>query len=79
MDDENKSITFKVVEGEILNHFNIFKSHLQVKAKDDDDEGSLVKWALEYEKVNEAVPDPRAYLDFAVNVTKDIETHHLQA
>lgn len=76
VDDENKSITFKVVDGEIMNHFKCFKSNLQVKAKD---EGSLVKWGLEYEKVNKDVPNPDAYLEFAVNVTKDIESHYLKA
>ncbi|KAJ9708437.1 hypothetical protein PVL29_000465 [Vitis rotundifolia] len=76
VDDENKLITFKVLDGEIMNHFKSFKSNLQVKAKD---EGSLVKWTLEYEKVNEDVPNPDAYLEFAVNVTKDIESHHLKA
>ena len=76
VDDENKIIIFKVLEGEITKHFKIFKSHLQVKAKD---QGSLVKWTIEYEKVNEDVPNPDAYLEFAVNVTKDIESHHLKA
>ena len=48
VDDENKMITFKVLEREITKHFKIFKSHLQVKAKD---KGSLV--TIGYENVNE--------------------------
>ncbi|RVX12614.1 hypothetical protein CK203_011583 [Vitis vinifera] len=40
---------------------------MQVTAKD---KGTLVKWTREYEKVNEDVPDPHAYLEFAVNITK---------
>lgn len=49
---------------------------MQVTAKD---KGTLVNWTLEYEKVNEDVPDPHAYLELAVNITKDIEGHYLSA
>ncbi|CAL5354849.1 hypothetical protein CsSME_00043317 [Camellia sinensis var. sinensis] len=76
IDDENKVVTFNVVEGEIMQCYKSFKSILQVIEKG---EGALVKWTIEYEKVNENAPTPDKYLDFGVGVTKDIDAHLVKA
>ncbi|KAL6350818.1 hypothetical protein AAG906_031404 [Vitis piasezkii] len=52
IDEENRSITFKVLDGELLN---------------------------DYKSYNEDGSDPRGYLELAVNITKDIESHLLNA
>nr|XP_023898867.1 MLP-like protein 31 [Quercus suber]POE52685.1 mlp-like protein 31 [Quercus suber] len=72
IDVENKSITYNTVDGEVMKHYKSLKCGVQVSAKD---EGSLVKWIIEYEKLNEKIPAPDAYLDLAAKVTKDVEAH----
>ncbi|KAA8532560.1 hypothetical protein F0562_032624 [Nyssa sinensis] len=76
IDEENKTVTFNVLEGDITKHYKSFKSILQVSAKGN---GGLVKWTVEYEKLKEDVPAPDKYLDFAVTVSKDIDAHLLKA
>ena len=76
IDEENRSITFKVSDGEVLNDYKSYKFTTQAIPKG---EGCLVKWTIEYEKASEDGPDPHDYLEFAVTVTKDIESHLLNA
>ena len=75
-DEENRSITFKVLDGELLNDYKSYKFTTQAIPKG---EGCLVKWIAEYEKASEDGSDPRGYLELAVNITKDIESHLLNA
>jgi hypothetical protein len=63
------------VDGEVLKHYKSLKCSVQVSAKD---EGSLVKWIIEYEKLNENIPAPDAYQELAIKVTKDVEAHLLE-
>lgn len=77
LDEENKSITYNVIGGEVAKYYNLFKSTAQVTPKGD--HGSLVKWTIEYEKANEEVPAPNKYYDYVVNLTKSIEAHLLNA
>ncbi|KAK6931023.1 Bet v I/Major latex protein [Dillenia turbinata] len=76
IDDENKCITFSIVDGEIRKEFKSFKTIIQVIPKE---EGCTVKWTLDYEKKREDVQDPSAYIELATNLTKAIESHHLKA
>ncbi|KAG5236791.1 Csf-2 family protein [Salix suchowensis] len=65
IDDAKLSTTFKVIGGDITT------DHSQ-------GEGScLAHWTLEYEKLNENVPDPHTLLEFCIHVSKDVEEHHL--
>ncbi|XP_047308267.1 kirola-like [Impatiens glandulifera] len=74
IDEEKKSVTFNVIEGDLLELYKIciFTVHV-----DTDGENNLVTWTVEYEKLNEDVEDPTSMLDFCIVLTKDIETHHL--
>ncbi|XP_031252070.1 MLP-like protein 43 [Pistacia vera] len=76
IDDENKTIKFKILDGGIMKYYNSFESTIQVTAKE---KGSLVKWAAEYEKLTDDVPDPKGQLDFALELSKDIDNHLLKA
>ncbi|KAG5608394.1 hypothetical protein H5410_019675 [Solanum commersonii] len=40
------------------------------------DQNNLVTWIIEYEKKNANVPNPHTYMEFVLNMSKDIETHH---
>lgn len=73
IDEEKKSITFKVIEGDLLETYKSFKGTCHV---DKEGEDSLVTWTFEYEKLHEKVEDPHTLMDFIVSVTKDIESHH---
>uniref|UniRef100_A0A3Q7FZ69 Bet v I/Major latex protein domain-containing protein n=1 Tax=Solanum lycopersicum TaxID=4081 RepID=A0A3Q7FZ69_SOLLC len=74
IDEEKKLVKFKVIGGDILEAYNSFYLTVHVETKGED---NLVTWILEYEKKNCNVPDPHTLMEFCLNVTKDIETHHL--
>ncbi|KAI3516634.1 hypothetical protein L1887_15557 [Cichorium endivia] len=75
-DEKNKSITYTPVEGDaMLQIYKSLKAHLLVS---ENGENNSVTWTLEYEKINEHVPDPDALLDLADKITKVIESHLLK-
>lgn len=74
IDEEDKSVTFKVIEGDLLESFKIFVLTIHVDTSGED---NLVTWSIDYEKVDESVKDPTEYLDVVLRITKDIEAHHL--
>lgn len=74
IDEEEKQVTYKVVEGDLLKDFKIFVVNVHVDTSGVD---NIVTWSFDYEKVDETVKDPTTYLDFVLRLTKDIETHHL--
>ena len=75
IDEEKKSVTLKVIEGDLLELYKSFVLSYQIETKGED---NLVTWTFDYEKVNENVEDPNTLMDFCINITKDIDTHHLQ-
>ncbi|KAK9907172.1 hypothetical protein M0R45_002179 [Rubus argutus] len=76
IDFEKNSVTWKVIEGDILQYYKSFKSSFQAtpKAKGDE-EGTCVHWTLEYEKLHDKVPDPHAKLQLIVGIVKDIDAY----
>ncbi|CAJ1932478.1 unnamed protein product [Sphenostylis stenocarpa] len=78
IDDDNKTITYSLFDGEITESYKSLRCTLQVIEKEN---GGIVKWTLEYEKLSENITaaSPDLYLDFAVKVTKDIDDHLLKA
>lgn len=73
-DDENTSITFLGLEGDILKVYKSFKEKLQV-TKATGNGGSIVKWTFECEKANANAPDAKPYADLSVKVTKAIDAY----
>lgn len=74
IDEAEKKLTSKVIEGDLLEVFKIFLITGQV---DTSGEVNFVTWTIDYEKVDENVKDPTEYLDIFLRITMDIETHHL--
>ncbi|KAK4596737.1 hypothetical protein RGQ29_014683 [Quercus rubra] len=74
IDEQNKSISFKMLDGELLDTMKNMKSNMQVSTKGDQ---SLVKWTIEYENANQELP--ARYLDFLPGWTKAIEAYLLNA
>ncbi|KAF3443597.1 hypothetical protein FNV43_RR14919 [Rhamnella rubrinervis] len=68
LDEENKSFTFVVTEGDVLKLYNSFKAKLEVS-------GGLVKWSLEFDKANQNAPNPDPHLDLAIKVSKGLDDY----
>ncbi|CAI9112868.1 OLC1v1013368C1 [Oldenlandia corymbosa var. corymbosa] len=75
IDEANKSVTFRVFEGDIMDLYKTFVITLHV---DTLGERNLVTWTLEYEKLNESIPDPHSFMELLLQEIKDIESHHLK-
>lgn len=74
MDDENRSITFNIFDGDVMKDFKSYKMIVQAIPKEN---GCLAKWTAVYEKAREDVPDPLHYRELVGTVIEDIETHDL--
>ncbi|KAL7132291.1 hypothetical protein ABFS83_12G063200 [Erythranthe nasuta] len=73
IDEEKKSVTYKVIEGDLMELYKTFKLTVHVNTSGDD---NLVTWTFEYEKLSEDIPDPHTLMDFCLAMTKDIDSHH---
>ncbi|KAI3977011.1 hypothetical protein MKX01_008869 [Papaver californicum] len=63
-DKEKRSITYELLEGELKNYYKAITATLNVVPKQGAaGNASLVTWSLEFEKVNEDIPNPTAYID----------------
>ncbi|MBA0846336.1 hypothetical protein Goshw_000672 [Gossypium schwendimanii] len=76
VDDENRTMVFKMVEGQILNYYKSWRSIFNITPMG---EGSLVKWTMEFEKQNENIPDPDKYISYMMCLTKNIDAYLLDA
>ncbi|KAF9683418.1 hypothetical protein SADUNF_Sadunf04G0011600 [Salix dunnii] len=68
VDDRSRKITYKLLEGSLLQLYDSFTVTLQVTS------GSTVKWTVEYVKKNPSNEDPNFYLNLfpTINATVDI-------
>ncbi|KAH0632736.1 hypothetical protein KY284_035522 [Solanum tuberosum] len=73
IDHENKVLTLKEFEGDVVDKYDNFKGTLHIETKDEID---LISWTLEYERPNEDVPELISLLNFIVGITKAIDDHH---
>ena len=78
VDEEKNSITYRVVEGDLMEHFKSFLSTVQCSPKPEGGEGSVVHWTMEYEKLHDEIIDPHTLLELAIDVSKDLEVHLLE-
>ncbi|KAL0333878.1 UNVERIFIED_CONTAM: MLP-like protein 28 [Sesamum angustifolium] len=74
INEEKKLIEFKMLEGDLMEEYKNFLITLHIETKDDID---LVTWTLEYEMLNDDVGHPLSLLAFFIDLTKDIESHHI--
>ncbi|XP_022138175.1 MLP-like protein 43 [Momordica charantia] len=76
IDEEKNLITFKVTDGDILEHYKSFKFTMQCIPKK---KGSVVHWTLEYEKQHDKIPESHeSLLEFCVDVSKDLDAHLME-
>ncbi|KAL1209485.1 MLP-like protein 31 [Cardamine amara subsp. amara] len=76
IDEANKSMTVFVFEGDVMENYSSFKCNLQIIPKLNG--RSIARWSWEYEKLHSDSPAPNKYMDFAVYLTKDIESNLLK-
>ncbi|KAJ0038723.1 hypothetical protein Pint_22316 [Pistacia integerrima] len=76
IDYRNRSASYKTIEGDLLEFYKSFRFILQVTPRE---EGSLVHWSFEYEKLNANIPNPETTLPAVVHACKDIDAHLTQA
>ncbi|XP_041009772.1 MLP-like protein 43 [Juglans microcarpa x Juglans regia] len=70
IDDEKLSVTFKVIGGLLVEAYKSFKFVFQAIPKK---QGCLARWTVEYEKLNEEIPDPKEMLQFAADLIKEMD------
>ncbi|XP_049392878.1 kirola-like [Solanum stenotomum] len=75
IDEEKKLIKKRIIEGDLLEDYKSFYITLHVETKG---ENNLVTWIIEYEKKNANVSDPHTFMELLLNVTKDIDNHHIK-
>ncbi|XP_073135876.1 MLP-like protein 423 [Henckelia pumila] len=78
VDHEKKTMSYSVIDGDILKLYKSFKATMAVKSKGDGN-GTLVIYSGEYEKLNEKVPDPDNITGFILNALRGLDAYLLQA
>ncbi|KAJ0247637.1 MLP-like protein 34 [Hirschfeldia incana] len=65
-------IKFRVLEGDLMKKYKSFICTIQVTPKQVGP-GSVVKWRLEYERIDENVAPPESLLQVCVKMSKEID------
>ncbi|KAL5726281.1 hypothetical protein ACHQM5_009336 [Ranunculus cassubicifolius] len=74
VDEKERSITYEVIEGDLLAIYNSFV--LKIQVTEEVVNKSVVKWSVEYEKRSEDVPEPDFLMLLAK--TKKLDTYLLK-
>ncbi|RZC88500.1 hypothetical protein C5167_016300 [Papaver somniferum] len=76
VNDESKSITWNFYGGELMNYYKSFGFKL-VSVTPKGEGRCSVKWAVEFEKANEDVPSPTAYINLLDKITQGLPSQLL--
>ncbi|MCL7026210.1 hypothetical protein MKW94_009312 [Papaver nudicaule] len=71
VDDESKSIAWKFYGGEMMDYYSSFGFTL-VSVTPKGEGNCSVKWSVEFEKANENVPTPNAYVNLLDKITREL-------
>ncbi|KAK8363567.1 hypothetical protein V6Z12_A03G170500 [Gossypium hirsutum] len=61
VDPDKNLITFRVIEGDLMEEYKSFVAMILVSPKSEDS-GSIVHWTLEYEKLHDGIAHPETLL-----------------
>ncbi|XP_074306662.1 MLP-like protein 43 [Silene latifolia] len=75
LDEKNLKLTRSVIEGEMMCYCKTVLMHAQVIPKGYDDKSCVLKFVMEYEKINENAPEPKEFFNFGVGVFKELGNH----
>lgn len=72
VDEEKKKLTFKVIEGNLLEVYKnvVISFHVETKGGVD-----YITWSIDYELLKPDNPHPLSLLDKFIEITKALETH----
>ncbi|KAJ0241169.1 MLP-like protein 34 [Hirschfeldia incana] len=76
IDPENNRVTYRVLDGDLMKEYKSFLITFQVTPKEEGP-GSIAHWHFEYEKINEEVAHPENLLQFAAEISKEMDAHLL--
>ncbi|THF96789.1 hypothetical protein TEA_004188 [Camellia sinensis var. sinensis] len=76
IDDENKTVHLTAVEGHCLDLYKSYNIIYQIIHKG---ETNVLKITIEYEKRIEDVPPPQKYMDFIIDLVKDLDAKLVMA
>ncbi|ESW05488.1 hypothetical protein PHAVU_011G183500 [Phaseolus vulgaris] len=76
LDEEKKTIFYKLFGEDIEHSFKVFK--LIFQAIDKENHGVIIKWTIEYERLGEEVDPPYGYIEYFHKGTRDIDAHLLK-
>ncbi|KAK8529190.1 hypothetical protein V6N13_102122 [Hibiscus sabdariffa] len=74
VDPDKKLITFREIEGDLLEEYKSFVITIQASPKSEGS-GSVVRWTMEYEKLHRGIDHPQTLLQLAVDISEDIDAH----
>ncbi|WVZ86005.1 hypothetical protein U9M48_032854 [Paspalum notatum var. saurae] len=72
-DDENKVVSYSVVDGELVE----FYKNLKITLKEGE-AGAVVNWAMEFDKASDQVPDPDVIKETATKTFHDLDDYLLK-
>ncbi|KAK7260899.1 hypothetical protein RIF29_27198 [Crotalaria pallida] len=76
-DEQNKTITYILFNGDISQRYKVFKFIFRVIEKEDG--SASVNWTVEYEKIDDSVEPPYGYVEYLTKSSKDIDDNLLKA
>lgn len=72
IDEGKRSITFNIIGGEVTKYFRTYKATILLFKEGGK---NMLKWSLEYEKMNDQVPEPTAQVQFLVNMAREVDAY----
>ncbi|KAL4364348.1 hypothetical protein GQ457_04G009270 [Hibiscus cannabinus] len=76
VDPDKNLVTFRMVEGDLMEEYKSFVVTLQVSPKSGGSgSGSVVHWTIEYERLHQGIDHPETLLQLAIDVSKDLDAH----
>ncbi|KAL9308351.1 MLP-like protein 165 [Arabidopsis thaliana] len=77
IDEEKNVIQLRVLEGPLKKEYKSFLKTMKVMSPKHGGPGSVVKWNMKYERIDQNVDHPNRLLQFFVEVTKEIDQYLL--
>nr|VDD49420.1 unnamed protein product [Brassica oleracea] len=77
IDDEKKTVTFRGLEGHVMEQLKVYEANFQFIPKSED--GSVCKITFNWEKRNDDFPDPSNYMKFIKSLAADMDDHVIKA
>ncbi|KAF2584352.1 hypothetical protein F2Q70_00034975 [Brassica cretica] len=74
IDDEKKTVTFRGLEGHVMEQLKVYEANFQFIPKSED--GSVCKITFNWEKRNDDFLDPSNYMKFIKSLAADMDDHH---